>query len=236
MAVGIRQGRFQFQRGASEERAKSDLILLDGELAIESDTTKIKVGNGKSLYEDLPYISIGNIDVNALTNEEIKLVQGPKGEKGDPLTFKDLTIDQKQELAQKIAKWFRGSIDDEIGKMNDKVFESNTKCQDDTIYLLEPTIEDGKASFTPKAIGKLIKNEFFKTPIRASKINFRVKSTSAGIILLYSLTDEDLQYAIHVTNHIRDYEIDFGKNVDEEFVFTTVTMPEDKVSLVKESV
>lgn len=98
MAIGIIQGRFQFQRGTHKEWTDSDLILLDGELAIESDTSKIKIGNGRSLYKDLPYIEIGRIGVKDLTEEDLKKITGEKGDKGDPFTYEDLTAEQKLEL------------------------------------------------------------------------------------------------------------------------------------------
>lgn len=62
MATGIVQGRFQFQDGSKEELEASDLILLKGEIALETDeegTTRIKRGDGKTKYVDLPYITIG---------------------------------------------------------------------------------------------------------------------------------------------------------------------------------
>lgn len=98
MAIGIIQGRFQFQRGTHKEWTDSDLILLDGELAIESDTSKIKIGNGRSLYKDLPYIEIGRIGVKDLTEEDLEKITGEKGDKGDPFTYDDLTAEQKLEL------------------------------------------------------------------------------------------------------------------------------------------
>lgn len=84
MAIGVKSGRIMFQRGTKAEWEASKLILLDGELAIESDTTKIKIGDGKSKYIDLPYIEIGNISVNDLTEEDIAKITGPPGEKGEP--------------------------------------------------------------------------------------------------------------------------------------------------------
>lgn len=98
MAIGVKSGRIMFQRGTKAEWENSKLILLDGELAVESDTTKIKIGDGKSKYIDLPYIEIGNIRVSDLSEEDIKKITGPKGEKGDPMTFEDLNPEQKKEL------------------------------------------------------------------------------------------------------------------------------------------
>ena len=101
MATGVIQGRFQFYDGTKEELEASDLILLKGELALETDdegTTRIKRGDGRSKYADLPYITIGEIKVDELSEEDKALIRGPKGEKGDPFTFDDLTVSQRLDL------------------------------------------------------------------------------------------------------------------------------------------
>lgn len=125
-------------------------------------------------------------------------------------------------------------VADEVQKIKDLTFDSEAKYQDDMIYILDPYIEAGEVKFRAKEIGKLLANDFLKVPVNADKLRFRIKSSSKGIILLYSLSDEDLQYAIHVYPNIKDYEIEFGKAVDEELIFTSVTMPEDKVSVIRE--
>lgn len=98
MAIGVKAGRMMFQRGTKAQWEASNLVLLDGELAIEADTTKIKIGDGKHKYVDLPYIEIGEIRVADLSEEDIKKITGRKGEKGDPLRFEDLNPEQKKEL------------------------------------------------------------------------------------------------------------------------------------------
>lgn len=101
MATGVIQGRFQFYDGTKEELEASDLILLKGELALETDeegTTRIKRGDGRSKYMDLPYITIGEIKVDELSEEDKALIRGPKGEKGDPFTADDFTPSQWLDL------------------------------------------------------------------------------------------------------------------------------------------
>ena len=104
MATGIVQGRFQFQDGSKEELEASDLILLKGEIALETDeegTTRIKRGDGRSEYADLPYITIGQVDITNATAEQLKLIVGPKGEKGEALTYDKLTAEQRLDLKGK---------------------------------------------------------------------------------------------------------------------------------------
>lgn len=48
--------RVKHKRMTASQWASSQDILLSGEIGIESDTGQAKVGNGSSLYKDLPYI------------------------------------------------------------------------------------------------------------------------------------------------------------------------------------
>lgn len=141
----------------------------------------------------------------------------------------DKDIDKKLE-----PKADKTKVDDEVQKLKDLIFDSETKYQDDMVYVLDPYIEDGQVKFKPKEIGKLVANDFLRVNVDSEKYKFRIKSTSQGVILFYSMTDEALRYAIHVYPQIKDYEIDFGKKVTGEMIFTSVTMPEDKVSVIRE--
>lgn len=125
-------------------------------------------------------------------------------------------------------------VDEEVQELKDLIFDSEVKYQDDMVYVLDPYIEEGQVKFKPKEIGKLVSNDFLRVQVDSDKYKFRIKSTSKGIILFYSMTDEALRYAIHVYPQIKDYEIDFGKKVSGEMIFTSVTMPEDKVSVIRE--
>lgn len=72
--------RVQHKRMSSSEWLASSLILLDGEIGIETNTGKAKIGNGISLYRDLKYIA------------------GEKGERGQDGTFQALTPIEKASL------------------------------------------------------------------------------------------------------------------------------------------
>lgn len=126
------------------------------------------------------------------------------------------------------------NVDDEVQKLKDLIFDSETKYQDDMVYVLDPYIEDGQVKFKPKEIGKLVANDFLRVQVDSDSYRFRIKSTSQGVILFHSMKDENLRYAIHVYPQIKDYKIDFGKKVIGEMIFTTASMPEDKISIIRE--
>lgn len=46
--------------------AASSLVLLKGEIGIESDTGKIKIGNGTDVYADLPYVNMTPTEIQDL--------------------------------------------------------------------------------------------------------------------------------------------------------------------------
>ena len=75
----VRIGRFTFQEGTRSELIGSDLILYEGEIALEADTQLMKMGDGKTIYKALPYMNRGP-----------QGQKGDKGEKGD--TGTSLTI------------------------------------------------------------------------------------------------------------------------------------------------
>ena len=47
--------RIQFRRGTSEALAAVNEVLLAGEIGIETDTGKYKIGNGSTNWNGLPY-------------------------------------------------------------------------------------------------------------------------------------------------------------------------------------
>lgn len=58
--------RVRHKRMSARDWTRSDFVLYEGELGIESDTGKVKVGNGRDRFSALAYLT------------------GPKGDKGDP--------------------------------------------------------------------------------------------------------------------------------------------------------
>lgn len=83
--------RVRHKRMPASEWARSDFVLYEGELGIESDTGKVKVGNGNDRFSDLQYLT------------------GPKGDRGDRgetgprgadgvMRFENLTSQQRESL------------------------------------------------------------------------------------------------------------------------------------------
>ena len=128
----------------------------------------------------------------------------------------------------------KDEVKEQLQEVKDLIFDNSVKYADNTVYVLDTKVESGEVKVVPKEIGKLVANDFLKVNVDSDKYKFRMKSTSQGIILFYSMTDETLRYAIYVYPQIKDYEIDFGKKVNGEMIFTSVTMPEDKVSVIRE--
>lgn len=55
----IKLGRFIFDDKTKSELEESKVILLKGELVLEADTGFFKVGDGKRIYSELPYLNVG---------------------------------------------------------------------------------------------------------------------------------------------------------------------------------
>lgn len=88
--------RVQHKRMSASDWASSGLILLDGELGVESDTGRVKVGNGRDRFSALQYLTgpkgdrgetgprgaDGVMRFEALTNEQRESLRGPQGNTG----------------------------------------------------------------------------------------------------------------------------------------------------------
>lgn len=141
----------------------------------------------------------------------------------------DTTIDDK--IKNKAEK---DEVKGQIQEVKDLIFDNAVKYANDTVYVLDTKVESGEVKVVPKEIGKLVANDFLKVKVDSDKYRFRIKSTSQGVILFYSMSDTSLRYAVHVYPNVKDYKINFGKVVNGEMIFTSVTMPEDKVSVIRE--
>ena len=65
--------RFQQKFDSAENWANSSIVLLAGEIAIESDTNKFKFGNGKDVFKDLPYAGIDQAQLDAIEDNYFRL-------------------------------------------------------------------------------------------------------------------------------------------------------------------
>ena len=88
--------RVQHKRMSASDWASSTLVLLDGELGVESDTGNVKVGNGRDRFSALQYLTgpkgdrgetgprgaDGVMRFEALTSEQRESLRGPQGSTG----------------------------------------------------------------------------------------------------------------------------------------------------------
>lgn len=58
--------QFQFRRGSAAEWAAANPVLASGELGLENDTKRIKIGDGATVWNLLPY-GLGSIDLQTST-------------------------------------------------------------------------------------------------------------------------------------------------------------------------
>ena len=83
--------RVQHKRMSASDWANSPLVLLDGELGVESDTGKVKVGNGRDRFASLQYLTGPKGDRGERGET------GPKGADG-VMRFEELTSQQRESL------------------------------------------------------------------------------------------------------------------------------------------
>ena len=110
--------RVQHKRMSANDWASSSLVLLDGELGVESDTGKVKVGNGRDRFSSLQYLTGPKGDRGERGQQGLQGLQGlrgltgpqgqtgPKGDRGETgprgadgvMRFEELTSQQRESL------------------------------------------------------------------------------------------------------------------------------------------
>lgn len=65
--------RIQLRRGTSTSWTNANTLLAQGEVGLETDTNKIKIGNGETRWNDLPY----NINSYSISEMQDVLANSP---------------------------------------------------------------------------------------------------------------------------------------------------------------
>lgn len=66
MATNTLKTRIVLASKTATEWASDETVILKGELALESDTRKVKMGNGTDIFSALPYINLTPEEINSL--------------------------------------------------------------------------------------------------------------------------------------------------------------------------
>lgn len=65
---------FKFRRNTAEYWKNTNPVLAEGEPCFELDTGKLKIGNGTTTYNDLPYINSDSVQIEIATEDVIGAV------------------------------------------------------------------------------------------------------------------------------------------------------------------
>jgi len=75
--------RFRFRRGLASAWTSKNPVLLSGEPGFETDTNKLKLGNGVDTWAGLNYFVDTDGVEELIADAVLEGVPGPKGDKGD---------------------------------------------------------------------------------------------------------------------------------------------------------
>lgn len=203
----------------SVNNAKTNKANLDAsnKIATETNTSlksaDAKAKNTESLIKDL----MSKLD---LTKEEVKQIIASGN------LSKYITGPKLKEALNPYAK-----KQESINKLDFKF--KNVESKDGKLINHKIYVENNQLYYEDNEVGKSVKNDFIKLNPNADSIELYLKSDEKGVVLLYSLTDESIKYAIHTYESWNRYKIDFGKVINEELILATVTMPESAVEIMK---
>lgn len=90
--------RFQQKFDTAANWAESTVILLAGEIAVESDTNKFKFGDGAHAFKDLPYAGIDQAQLDAIEDNYYRVVPN-EGETDAQAIARVVTAPKKGDIA-----------------------------------------------------------------------------------------------------------------------------------------
>lgn len=79
--MGVPRQRIRVRRASKLDWAAANPVLLAGEIGLESDTQRLKAGDGISAWVDLPYITAGSdgFDGNLSSLQDVDLAAAVDG-------------------------------------------------------------------------------------------------------------------------------------------------------------
>jgi len=82
MACSTKNIKFQLRRDTSTRWTSANPVLLDGEPGYETDTYKLKIGDGITPWQCLPYVNSGGSGTGTRGPTGASGATGPKGDTG----------------------------------------------------------------------------------------------------------------------------------------------------------
>ena len=90
--------RFQQKIDTAANWLNSTIVLLAGEIAIESDTNKFKFGDGEHVFKDLPYAGIDQAQLDAIEDNYYRVIPN-EGEADAAALARVVTTPKKGDIA-----------------------------------------------------------------------------------------------------------------------------------------
>lgn len=236
---------------------KTQIIVKDGSDGVDGKDAKVDAASIAKLSQaDKDTI---RKEINAPSKDEVVLKEVGKGLSDNNF---DNQYKKKLDSLDQSFKEVNDSIDKVKSKQEMHLSELASLGAyevGDKLIKLKPTIKDDEVKIGYVEIGKILTNDFYEFPFEGEILKIKLKSEADGHILLYGKPDYDdpehpeLNYVanetekatrliVKVDKNINTYLIDFtevgqglpGKKFEGNLVITNVTMPEDKVSVIRE--
>jgi hypothetical protein len=90
--------QIQFRRGTASQWTTANPTLAQGELGLETDTDKVKVGDGSTAWTSLSYWNAGAGDVSGPGSSTDNAIARFSGTDGETIQNSGITIDDNNEI------------------------------------------------------------------------------------------------------------------------------------------
>lgn len=211
--------RVQHKRMSVSDWEFSDLILLDGEIGIETETGKAKVGNGRDRFSDLKYLA------GVKGDQGIQGIQGPPGRDG-VVTFQALSQSEKESI--KGDKGKDAIVGDYNLLLNSLFSNANIRTNGNPTLAIIPSDYNGRNTLDVKKSGAT-SNTWAGVQIDTSQRMLRAGDTLVLRMPIYVYSDVNLDggLALNIKKHTGN-KILKGINLND--------LPRDKWTIYEEKI
>lgn len=171
---------FKFRRNLASYWAEKNPVLAEGEPCFELDTGKLKIGNGTTAYNDLPYINstttvINGDDISIVVNNNVITLKG-----FDEATAKSVPRKNNGAL-EWVEMLTKGEIEDMLAYKQDALTPGvNVEFTDDDIIKVLPVAMSDSVSETALAGAKDVWEKMPKPVAKTDVMNQEVGMSPDG--------------------------------------------------------
>ena len=212
-------------------------VPFKGEMCVETDTGRLKFGDGIQPYVELPYAIDDNTEEVAEVRRLSRLVQ-EIAEAEEARQDAEYLREQLYAQLQSIAERFGDEVP--VAELIADIEEIKSDCEtaqhildpgndlileSGNLYRLEPSVESGVPWLRRRLVGRQLNGETWNTVVPGAatrvRLYFKMQGTATGTVTVKSGTATANKYSLPVANRTMQYSVMISPPASRDFSIQT---------------